>query len=113
MTLEETEEMLKGLEEVATKEVAVRRLLRQLLLDPVRYAHIRAEWYLWTPEERLERDAGRTRAHDAFIDSCNALSRAMQKGGFDNSWRREIGEDRKSVGDFASRLHAVLSLRAR
>lgn len=86
---------------------------RQLVEAAVRYAGRRVEWDLVSPADRAALDAGRTAAHDAFIDACNILSRAMAASGEDNSWRRAIGLERREIGDFACLLHCVVGLRAR
>ena len=67
----------------------------------VHYATIRAEWEFMSNEEKMEQDAGRTAAHNRFIDSCNILSREQTKIGEDNRWRGSIGTDRKMIGDWA------------
>lgn len=99
MRVETTSELLQELEEIAAKDVEIRRLLRQLLLDVVGTSTLEL---IWSPHtsERAERDAERSRAHDSFIDSCNVLSRSMQTRGATNSERGKIGEDRKTIGDF-------------
>lgn len=58
-------------------------------------------------------DAGRTRAHNAFIDACNILSRQMARPGEDVAWRARLRSDRKILGDFACYLHCLLGLKAR
>ena len=73
----------------------------QLYRRAMNYALIRAEWYFLTQSERLENDPKRSAAHNAFIDACNILSRAMYRTKEDNSWRAKLGEDRKAIGDFA------------
>lgn len=88
-------------------------LARQLVEAAVRYAGRRVEWDLADPAARVALDPARTAAHDAFIDACNILSRAMAASGEDNSWRRAIGLERGEIGDFACLLHCVLGLRAR
>ena len=88
-------------------------LRRQFLEGAVRYAERRAAWALAEPGERSKMDAGRSAAHDAFIDTCNILSRNMGENGEDNSWRRRIGSDRKDIGDFACLVHCLLGLSAR
>lgn len=88
-------------------------LARQLVEAAVRYAGRRVEWDLAAPADRAALDAGRTAAHDAFIDACSILSRAMAASGEDNSWRRAIGLERGEIGDFACLLHCVVGLRAR
>lgn len=65
----------------------------------IAYAEIRAEW---APlERRRAMDQRRRIAHNAFIDTCNILSRNMAKMGEDITWRRLLGDDRKTVGYFA------------
>lgn len=88
-------------------------LRRQWLEAAIRYAEIRVAWWVAAPDERRNMDASRTAAHDAFIDSCNILSRAMAAAGEPNGWRAEIGVERGEIGDFACVLHGVLGLKAR
>ena len=79
----------------------------------VRYAGIRAKWCLESADGRRGMDTERTRAHDAFIDSCNILSRNQAKNGEDNTWRAKLGDDRKVIGDFACYVHCILGIGAR
>lgn len=64
-------------------------------------------------ERRLELEDSRIRCHDAFIDSCNILSRNMEKAGENYSWREKLGNDRKVIGDFACFIHFKLGIDAR
>lgn len=79
----------------------------------VKYARMRTDWALASPAERREMDEARSRAHTAFIDACNILSRNMAKSGENNSWRTALGDDRKKIGDFACQLHCHLGILAR
>jgi len=88
-------------------------LSSSLFRSAVRYAHIRAEWHFMTAEEKLEEDEERTRAHNAFIDKCNILSRNQQTVGEDGAWRQLIGNDRLIIGDFACYIHCWLGIQAR
>ena len=88
-------------------------LKEDLYKTAIRYAEIRTTWYCSSLEERKDMDANRTRAHNAFIDACNILSRNMVKEGCDIHWRAILGEDRKMIGDFACYLHCIFGLRAR
>ncbi len=65
------------------------------------YTNVRNKWELMSQSERMEADAGRTLTHDGFITSVNVISRIAAKEGVDHSWREELGEDRKRIGDFA------------
>jgi len=78
-----------------------------------RYTSLRCEWRLATPDERLQMDAARTRAHDALIDNFNILSREQAKRGEDNAWRKILGQDRKAIGDMAAYIALFLALSAR
>ncbi|MDX9734912.1 MAG: hypothetical protein RBU36_12355 [Thermoanaerobaculia bacterium] len=108
MELTEAREILERIERSTHKVLA-----RQLVQAAVRYSGCRAEWDLADAAARAALDPARTAAHDAFIDACNILSRAMAAIGEDNSWRRAIGVERGEIGDFACLLHCVLGLRAR
>ncbi len=65
------------------------------------YTKMRNDWELMSREERMDADEGRSLMHDGFITSLNILSRIADKEGIDHSWRDELGEERKRIGDFA------------
>ncbi|MCR5595544.1 MAG: hypothetical protein K6G12_06835 [Lachnospiraceae bacterium] len=65
------------------------------------YTNIRNEWEVMDNVQRAAADKGRTVAHNSFIDSLNIISRIMEKEGVDNSWREQLGDARKRIGDFA------------
>lgn len=77
------------------------------------YAHIRALYRLADVSGKAELERRRSAAHNAFIDACNILSRTMAAAGEDNSWRAELGDGRKVIGDFACYLHCLLGLETR
>ena len=108
MTLDEASQIYSNIHSSQQKE-----LVDELVEYAVRYAEIRVSWLLASNEARLEMDDARTRAHDAFIDACNILSRNMQSAGEDNSWRVNLGNVRKTIGDFACLLHCILGIQAR
>ena len=95
------------------KQSSCVELVAALLAAAVTYARLRTDWALSSVELRKEMDATRTRAHNAFIDCCNIMSLSMAKAGEDIEWRRELGDDRKMIGDFACLLHCVLGIQAR
>lgn len=88
-------------------------LAESLLKSAVRYARIRVDWLLRDNEQRVDLEAERTSAHNAFISQCDILARNMANVGEDASWRCQIGTDRKAIGDFACLLHAVMGINAR
>ena len=89
------------------------QLFNTLMERAVIYSRIRVDWYYAALDEQLDLDYDRTVAHDEFISSCAMLSQKMKETGEDAKWRFVIGKDRKSIGDFACLLHAVIGIRAR
>jgi hypothetical protein len=98
-------------EKIETSQLA--DLKRDLYRAAQRYTGMRVEWRLTTPDERFQMDAARTRAHDALIDTFNIFSREQIKCGEDNSWRKALGQERKSLGDMAAYIFLFLALSAR
>jgi hypothetical protein len=84
-----------------------------MVKSAVRYAGIRAEWYFAQAAEQNMMDDERTIAHDAFIHACDVLSLKMKENGESSAWRIAIGSDRKSIGDFACLVHAIIAIKAR
>ena len=84
-----------------------------LVKSAVRYAGIRAEWYFAKMAEQNMMDDERTITHDAFIHSCDVLGMKMKENGESTAWRIAIGSDRKSIGDFACMVHAIIGIKAR
>ncbi len=85
----------------------------ELFRKAIDYAGIRAEWQISGPEKRLEMNEARTRTHDAFIEACDMMGRRMSDEREDASWREDLGDDRKEIGDLACYLHLMLGLAAR
>jgi hypothetical protein len=108
MEIEKFNEILECI--LSTKLVDLKT---ELLEYAVRYARIRTDWYFASYEKRKELDDTRTRAHDAFIDSCNILSRNMENAGEDTTWRINLGTDRKVIGDFACFVHYHFGVQTR
>lgn len=96
----------------AVSRTAHDALRRDLIEAAARYAGIRVQYFLAAPEERAEIEDARTRAHDALIGACDILSRAMAGSGEMTSWRADLGQDRRRIGDFACLLAAIVGLRA-
>ncbi len=65
------------------------------------YTRIRNQWEFMDRKDKIEADSDRTLTHDGFITSVNVLSRIAANEGVDNSWREELGDERKRIGDFA------------
>lgn len=93
-------------------------LLTELKRSALAYAHARGTWLLASATERADFEDSRSRNHDRFIDSCNALSRACGRSGLSQEWRAiwgdaRTGEPRRRIGDFACYLAYQLALQAR
>ena len=97
----------------AFRDAAPPDLLRELIVLASRYAGLRVTWALADQDGRRRMDSERTRAHNAFIDQCNILSRAMAKAGQNTDWRTDMGDDRKEIGDFACHLACMVGIQAR
>ncbi len=66
-----------------------------------RYTYIRNQWETMNTEEKMAADDGRTQAHNVVITSLNTLARIVENEGGDASWRSQLGDYRKRIGDFA------------
>lgn len=108
MDLQEAEDILKLIRSSRLKDFADR-----LIKSAIRYAHIRAEWHLSSQVEKTELENERKIAHDALISNCDILARNMKTNGEDSNWRTLLGNDRKSIGDFACFVHALIGIEAR
>jgi hypothetical protein len=97
-------------EAIKTKESPLKR---DVVLCAIRYARIRTDWRLLAIHERKALDPARTAAHNALIDATNILSRVMVKAGEDTTWRRQLGNERLEIGDWACHIHACLGIQAR
>lgn len=89
------------------------KFVNALLISAVRYSRLRVDWYLSNLEKRNELEDERSRAHNAFMSNCDILSRNMKVAGEDNLWVSRIGSDRKSIGDFACLINAIMGIKAR
>lgn len=75
------------------------------------YADLRAHWKI-TPKPERDNDR-RTVIHDSVIYSLNQLSIYMGYKHLDNSWRVDLGDQRKRIGDFACYVSLIYGLFAR
>ncbi len=94
-------------------------LYEELIETANRYSTYRANWCIWSVEEKLDRDSSRTACHDSLIVKFNQLARYLNMQGMDTNWRDVLGyeEDdrynRKRLGDFACYIVFVNSICAR
>jgi len=85
----------------------------ELIESLIKYAAIRSKWLTLTREERVEKDPGRSLVHNSLIASFNMLSRYLERIDKDTSWRVQLGEERKRIGDFACYIAFIFGLNAR
>ena len=100
-------------------DVDAMELYDELMKVATRYAAIRANWLLFSREEKNEQDFGRTSCHNSVITHFDMLARYLKQQGKAAAWRNELGyeEDdsynRKAIGDFACYLVFVNGVNAR
>lgn len=94
-------------------------LYEELIITATRYMVFRSNWLLWSKEEKMDQDPGRTSCHNSVIVKFNQLARYLKTQGKAAAWRDTLGyeEDdkyfRKKIGDFACYLVFVNSILAR
>lgn len=99
-------------------DVDALELYDELIKIATRYATIRANWLLFSREEKNEQDSGRTSCHNSVITHFNMLACYLKQQGKTAAWRNELGyeEDdpynRKAIGDFACYLAFVNGINA-
>lgn len=100
--------MLAGLNQADEDHVS---LFDDLINRACRYAAIRAGWLSLSREQRMDQDASRTIAHDAFITSVDIVARLEGDAG--TEWRSALGDNRKRIGDLACYIACFRGLAAR
>lgn len=90
-----------------------KELYEDFLDGAFKYASIRSLWLTMSKDEKMERDKERTLKHDSVINRINILARYLEKSGNDISWRTELGDSRKRIGDFACYIALFYGLEAR
>jgi len=113
MNWDDASRMFQQIQTATRGDTVLLKLENDLLAQVVRYARIRTDWQLADHDQRREIDGSRIAAHNALIDACNILSRAMSERGKDTEWRAQLGQDRRGIGDLACFVHCILGLSAR
>jgi hypothetical protein len=107
MNYEKALQLLAGIE-----SSKLSNLKRSLYSAAINYAKIRMDYYV-DESGRPALESIRTLSHNVFIDECNILSRNMLNNGEDAAWRKELGSDRKEIGDFACFVALLKSFETR
>ncbi|MBQ4284612.1 MAG: hypothetical protein IJB96_11890 [Lachnospira sp.] len=77
------------------------------------YSDYRFNWYGWDMQKRNEMDKSRSMCHDDVITHFNMISRVQENQGKDNSWRKQLGDARKRIGDFACYIMYIVTINMR
>ena len=119
LTLEEMAALQQDMiSEMGNDEDAI-ELYEELIATATRYMQFRASWLLWSREEKLAQDPGRTSCHNSLIVKFNQLARYLKMQGKSATWRDKLGyeEDdpyfRKRIGDFGCYLVFINSINSR
>lgn len=94
-------------------------LYDELIEMATRYASFRAQWCLWSREEKQDHDSSRSACHNSLIVKFNQLARFLKMQGKAGEWRDNLGyeEDdkyyRKRIGDFGCYIVFINSINAR
>lgn len=97
----------------------LQEMFRSFLHACFDYAKIRADWALMSREERNSRDNERTAYHNLVIDRLTLVKRLMNADGLSCEWAGKLSPDdsfatdRKTVGDFACFITAILGVESR
>ena len=103
LTLEDADSILKKINMCVASIKAEDKMdfYNDLLKKAFEYTSIRCSWELMDREEKIDNDNFRTGCHNSFITSIDVLSRLAAAEDVDSSWREDLGDDRKRIGDFA------------
>lgn len=119
LSLEEMSSLHKDMVNEIGKDRDSLELYEELIATATRYMVFRSNWLLWSKEEKMDKDSGRTSCHNSMIVKFNQLARYLKTQGKAAVWRDTLGyeEDdkyfRKRLGDFACYLVFVNSILAR
>lgn len=119
LSMEEMHSLHEEMVEEIGKDEEAQEFYNELIVTATRYLAFRANWSLWSREEKMEKDSARTACHDSVIVKFNMLARYLRLQGKEAKWREVLGYEendpnfRKRIGDFACYLVFVNSLLAR
>lgn len=114
LTFENAMQILEKIEaDLDKNDEDAKDLFNDFLEGAIAYANVRAGWLLLSNDEKMDQDKARTLKHDSVINRINILARFYEKFGKDISWRTELGDARKRIGDFACYVAWIYGIRAR
>ena len=89
------------------------KLLEELINRAVDYADIRSRWLSMSEQQIVQMSATRSQYHDFFIVSVNNVANYLEKFSRQIAWRKQLGDDRKRIGDFACYIAYIQGVNAR
>ena len=103
LAIEEAQSIYKRMTDAIAKceHEAKKELWDDFVQRCFKYTLVRCKWEFMDYQERIDADPSRTRMHDTVIDSIEILARLANKEGMDTTWRDDLGNERKRLGDFA------------
>ncbi|MBE5925978.1 MAG: hypothetical protein E7270_03350 [Lachnospiraceae bacterium] len=114
LTFEKACELMQMIqEELDVRDEIAKDIYRELVETCIEYANTRSKWLLLSKEQKMDTDKSRTLKHDSAIVKFNMLARYFRKEGKKALWRDELGESRKTIGDFACYIALFYGLNAR
>lgn len=79
----------------------------------VRYAHVRAEYYMANKEVKKEMKDVLTQSENDLVDAWHGLSESIRVlFSKDTGWREAVCDDREKIRNFACYLHFIMSVLA-
>lgn len=119
LSLEEMEKVHRQMMDEIGNDNDSLELYGELIAAATKYMVFRSSWFLWSREEKREKDASRTSCHDLVIIKFNQIARFLKMQGKPALWRDILGYEendgnfRKRIGDFACYLVFINSILAR
>jgi len=118
LTLEQMADIHRQMADEIGNDTEILEYYADLLKAANKYAGIRASWPMLDVKEKMEKDPGRTSAHDSVITHVNLMARLLRSMGKPAAWRDILGEEkdpynRKAIGDFACYLAFIAGISAR
>ncbi len=116
MSIAEMQDLHSRILREVNGDAEAEKLYSMLLKTSNRYIGFRANWPIWSRQEKMDRDSSRTSSHNSVMAQLKMLSRFLTSQGKDGSWIEVLGNpdtDRKRFGDFACYLAFISALNAR
>lgn len=114
LSFNEAEEIyLKMISGLNLNDIYLKDIWDDLINNVLSYSAIRSKWLTLSREEKMEKDESRSIIHNAVIFSFNILCRYLLANNQDVSWRTQLGDERKRIGDFAVYIAYIYGLNAR